>query len=109
MKKLPLGTIEISLSAKLSERSGIKEGKAWAIREQEGYLHTGHDYPDRFRFSLGKDADGKALPAYSPGYYALDLTSLGVDREYGGLTLRGVRLHRLPESEQAEYAAKKAG
>jgi hypothetical protein len=74
-------TITIKSDAVL-EKSGVKNGKDWSIREQEAILET----PDRrqpVRLSLTK---GQA--AHKPGVYSLDLLrNLNVS-EFGSIQLR---------------------
>jgi len=100
--------IEIPSNA-FTSRSGVKDGKNWTIRNQEGYLHNGHAYPDRFTLSLGRDETGKDRDAYAPGFYSLAPGSVEVNREYGQLAIsRSLVLVRLPDAEQGKYKSKVA-
>ena len=85
------------LSSKIEEIQGTKDGKAYHIRKQEGYLHGEHGYPDRFEFSLEKDDNGQPLPPYQPGFYTLSVDSLRVgERQRLGFGF-GLALDLLPE------------
>lgn len=80
------------VSPAFDERSGEKNGKAWTIREQEGYAHVlGQDgkpqkYPVLCSVPLEKDQ-----PPYQPGFYQLDPRSVMVG-EYKRLAFGRVKL-----------------
>jgi len=57
----------------VAHRAGIKDGKAWAMRTQVGYVHLGRAYPTEFKFTLAEDQ----VP-YAPGNYTLDARSIRV-------------------------------
>jgi len=100
--------IEIA-SSSFTTRKGVKDGKPWEIRSQEGYLHNGHAYPDRFTLSLGRDETGNDRPPYQPGMYTLAPGSVEVNREYGQLAIsRSLVLVRLPDADQGKYKFKAA-
>jgi hypothetical protein len=70
------------LSPAVTEINGKKaDGTEYALRKQEAYLHTGHGYPDRFDFILGKDEAGRPRPAKPAGFYALGAQSIRIDRQ----------------------------
>lgn len=90
--------IEIT-SAKVQTISGTNERGDWAMRIQQGYLHTpGEKYPERFEFILNRDQQ-----PYAPGMYKLGREALSIDRR-GRLE---VRPHFVPEvtAEPARQAA----
>lgn len=75
--------VRIEITAEpLVERSGTKDGKAWAIRNQPAYLHGQNTYPERFEFSLGKLPNGAPRPPYAPGMYTLGKSSFKVSDDY---------------------------
>lgn len=69
--------IEIADAAITTQSGTSKAGKAYTIHKQEGYLHNGHKYPERFEFSPPQDTDGKPLP-YAPGMYELAPAAINV-------------------------------
>ena len=91
------------VSSTFDERSGVKNGKSWVIREQAAYAHlldeTGkpHKYPVACSIPLEKDA-----PAYQPGFYTLDLRSVYVG-DFRRLELGRVKL--VPEGGAQRRAA----
>lgn len=82
---LALAIVVEVLSTKLEEFSGTKDGKPYHIRKQEAYLHSGHGYPDRFAIMLGKskgdDGEDVLQKPFKPGFYAVNVDSLRVERE----------------------------
>lgn len=79
---LALAIVVEILSAEVTEIRGTKADKTeYHLRKQEAYLHTGHGYPDRFDFILGKDSEGRPLPPKKPGFYALDASSIKVEKQ----------------------------
>lgn len=102
------------VSSQVEERKGKiskgeRAGQDYHIRNQEGYLHNGHAYPERFSFPLGDQ------PAYAPGMYLLAPASYEVGREYGSLQIarrlvlvREDQANPLGESAAAKPAAKAA-
>ena len=83
-------------------------GNPYEINKQEAFLHSGGKYPDRFEISLPNDADG--VKPLRPGFYTLSDSSIVVNGEYKQLEISRYEAEyvRLPESEQGEYAVKKA-
>lgn len=85
-----------------------KKGKAkasgndYVIRRQEGYLHNGHTYPDRFEANVPDDLE----KGYSPGFYTITPGSVVVNGDFKQLEFSrfDTRFQRLPESEQGQYA-----
>jgi len=79
-------------STTVDERSGVKNGKPWTIREQAAYAHVlGDDgkagkYPVRCRLSL---EDKQA--AYAPGMYTFDARAVIVG-DFDRLGLGRVKL-----------------
>lgn len=69
---MSLVKIEV-VSSEVKERKGEKKDKSgsYHLRLQEGYLHNGHAYPERFELNLGADR-----PAYAPGFYSLAPASI---------------------------------
>jgi hypothetical protein len=61
-------------------RSGTNDNGPWEMRIQNGYLHNGKHSPTPFVLRLGKDPEGKPLPAYKPGMYEIDPSSLQVEK-----------------------------
>lgn len=57
----------------INTREGVKDGRAWKLREQAGYVFNGNRYPARFLFRLGDNH-----PGYAPGAYVLDPSSIAV-------------------------------
>lgn len=55
------------------ERKGVKDGREWVSREQQGYIYLGGDYPELFVFRL---QDGQ--PPYAAGLYELVESSIEV-------------------------------
>lgn len=93
--------IEI-VSAHVETNSGKsrKTGNDYTIHKQEGYLHNGHHYPDRFEFQPPLDDHGKPMP-YKPGWYTLTPASITVNREFSNLEINRyeMRLLELPAAE----------
>lgn len=101
--------IEVASAAVRIKSGTSRQDKPYELRLQEGYLHNGHAYPDRFEFSVPQDEHKRWLDPYAPGFYTLAPSSLQVNREFGKLEINGYefKLLRLPESEQGQYAANK--
>lgn len=81
-------------------RNGERAGQTYHIRQQEGWVHNGKAYPERFVISL---QEGQV--AYPLGMYQLSPASLEVG-EYGRLQFAR-RIELLREAEPAKLA--KAG
>lgn len=76
------------VDASVSTLSGTsKAGKPYTVHKQEGYLHNGHRYPERFEFSPPNNTDGKPQ-AYAPGMYTLAPAAVTVG-EYKRLEIGG--------------------
>lgn len=93
--------IEIA-DANINTQSGTsKAGKAYTIHKQEGYLHNGHKYPERFEFSPPQDGDGKPVP-YAPGMYDIAPAAISVGEfkrlEIGGFD--GLKLLAIVEPKK---------
>jgi hypothetical protein len=88
------------LSAQVEERGGTiqrgeRKGEPYHIKNQEGYVHNGHAFPERFKISLGE------LPPLQPAMYYLDPASIEIG-EYGDLRIaRSLKL--LTEDEAIAY------
>lgn len=88
------------LSAAIEERGGTiqrgeRKGEPYHIKNQEGYVHNGHAFPERFKISLGD------LPPLQPAMYYLDPASIEIG-EYGDLRIsRSLKL--LTEDEAIAY------
>jgi hypothetical protein len=81
LNPLSLAIIVEILEVKVEKIAGQKkDGGEYSFRKQEAYLHTGHGYPDRFEFILGRDEEGRDEPARRPGFYAIKGTSLKVEK-----------------------------
>lgn len=81
-------------------RNGERAGQSYHIRQQEGWIHNGKAYPERFLISL---QDGQA--PYPPGFYQLSPASLEVG-EYSRLQFAR-RLELLREEAPVKAAAAK--
>lgn len=94
----------VSSSVQTKEGKSKRTGNDYVIHLQEAYLHNGHAYPDRFDLSP-QVVDDKPV-AYEPGFYTLAPGSIGVNREFGNLEINRyeMKLLRLPESDQGQYA-----
>jgi hypothetical protein len=79
--------IEIADALVITQSGMSKAGKPYTIHKQEGYLHNGHKYPERFEFSPPVDGDNKPVP-YAPGMYELAPASINVG-EYKRLEIGG--------------------
>ncbi|MFQ6310393.1 single-stranded DNA-binding protein [Lysobacter capsici] len=88
------------LSAAIEERGGTiqrgeRKGESYHIKNQEGYVHNGHAFPERCKISLGE------LPPLQPAMYYLDPASIEIG-EYGDLRIsRSLKL--LTEDEAIAY------
>ena len=83
-----------------------KDGTPFKMRKQEGYLHNGHHYPERFEVTLGRDASGTDAPAYAPGFYTIAPASVRVNGQFQSLELNpyDLKLLRLDEKAVAKAA-----
>lgn len=94
--------IEIADASVVTSSGTSKAGKPYTIHKQEGYLHNGHKYPERFEFSPPLNTDGKPM-GYAPGLYALAPAAVTVGEykrlEIGGFD--GLKLVRVEESKAA--------
>jgi len=95
-------------SNEVNTKSGTsKQGKAFSLREQAGYIYTLDDqgkqqrHPQAFKFII----DGEQDP-YAPGMYTLDMSCLYVGR-FGQLEVGHVKLKPAAVSA-AQYSAAKA-
>ena len=98
--------IEIVDSSVATLSGTSKAGKPYTVHKQEGYLHNGHRYPERFEFSPPNGTDGKPL-AYQPGMYALAPAAVVVG-EYKRLEIGGFEGLKLLKVEESKSAAKAA-
>ncbi|MBD9377927.1 single-stranded DNA-binding protein [Pseudoxanthomonas sp. PXM04] len=83
----------------INTRSGkSKAGQEYTIHRQEGYLHNGHKYPERFEFAPPMDGDKPV--AYPVGFYDLDPASIRVG-EYKDLEINRFDFKLVPEAKPA--------
>lgn len=88
-------------SSTVDERSGVKNGKPWTIREQGAYAHILDEfgkpgkYPVRCRLGLEDKA-----PAYQPGMYTFDARAIIVG-DFDRLGLGRVKLVPYVAAKQA--------
>lgn len=73
-----------------------KDGNPFTMRKQEGYLHNGHHYPERFEITLGRDAGGVDAPAYAPGFYSIAPSSIRVNGQFQSLEVDPYNLKLIP-------------
>ncbi|MBN7134760.1 hypothetical protein A7A76_08510 [Lysobacter enzymogenes] len=88
------------LSESVDERGGTiqrgdRKGETYHIRNQEGYVHNGHAFPERFQIALGE------RPAYPVGMYYLDPATVQVG-DYDKIEI-GRSLLLLTEDQAAAY------
>ena len=88
------------LSETVEERGGTiqrgeRKGETYHIRNQEGYVHNGHAFPERFQIALGE------RPAYPVGMYYLDPATVQVG-DYSKIEI-GRSLLLLTEDQAVAY------
>jgi hypothetical protein len=96
------------LSQAVTKIAGTKaDGTGYEFIKQEGYVHTGHGYPDRFEFILGKDENGYPRVPKAPGFYAVGPSSFRVEKQRLGFGF-DLELIPLPAISSAADLAKAA-
>ncbi|QQQ03670.1 single-stranded DNA-binding protein [Lysobacter enzymogenes] len=88
------------LSATVEERGGTvqrgeRKGETYHIRNQEGYVHNGHAFPERFKISLGDRAP------FPVGMHYVDPACIEIG-EYGDLRI-GRTVLLLNEEQAVAY------
>ncbi len=83
----------------VDERSGVKDGKSWTIREQAAWAHLldENGEPQKYPVACSIPLEKGAAP-YLPGFYTLDLRSIYVG-DFRRLELGRVKL--VPEPKAA--------
>jgi hypothetical protein len=93
--------IEIADESFTTKSGTSKKGEPYTIHRQEGYLHNGHKYPERFEFAP-PEVDGKPIP-YKAGFYTIAPSSLKVG-EYKDLEINRYEFKLLRLDEPAKPA-----
>lgn len=95
----------VSTDVTTFEGTSKTSGKAFKIRKQAAYLHTGKHYPEAFEITLGRDSSGVDQPAYPIGFYQLTPASIGVNPNTKGLEIKAFDTKLVREPETAKLGA----
>lgn len=90
--------IEI-VSTEFKHFSGTSaKGRAYDVKVQEGYMHSGGRYPEKCEVPVPKDSAGNFLAPYEPGFYGVAASSYEV--RDGRIAINGYELLLVRESDK---------
>lgn len=95
--------VEIVSNAFKSMKGTSKQGKPYDMAMQDGYLHAGAAYPERFELPLEKGPSGDWVP-YQPGFYTLTAGSYQIRDGRLGVNSFEMKLLPLPAESKPRAA-----